>query len=77
MQKFIPLEKRSKKEQKKFYAMQRRTWEGFNPVTRVKENGKAYNRKKQGREFRDEGTASFFYAPVCRFQELPADLFRK
>lgn len=61
MEKYIPLRKKSKKEQKKFYAMQRRTWDGLNPVTRTVPNGKAYNRKKmkQGREFRDEETACF------------------
>ena len=65
MQKYVPINKRSKKEQKKFHAMQRRTWDGLSPVTRTKESGKVYNRKKQGREFRDEGTACFFM-PLCR-----------
>lgn len=46
MDKFIPLDKRSKKEQKRFHAMQRSTWNGLNPVTRTVPNGKGYDRKK-------------------------------
>jgi len=46
MDRFVPLDKKSKKEQKKFHAKQRRTWEGISPVTRTVPNGKAYNRKK-------------------------------
>lgn len=47
MDRFVPLDKKSKKEQKKFHARQRKTWEGISPVTRTVPNGKAYNRKKQ------------------------------
>ncbi|MBR2042477.1 MAG: hypothetical protein IJ945_08940 [Oscillospiraceae bacterium] len=46
MEKFIPFEKLSKKEQKKLNAMKRRGWNGISPVTRKTENPKAYNRKK-------------------------------
>lgn len=46
MQKFIPYEKRSKKEQRKIDAMRRGTWGPLNPVTRKPQNSKAYNRKK-------------------------------
>lgn len=60
MNKYIPLSKKSKKEQKKFYAMKRSTWNGLNPVTRTVPNGKAYNRKKQKQQdFRDNGTCCF------------------
>ena len=66
MDRYVPLSKKSKKEQKKFHAMQRSTWNGLNPVTRTVPNGKAYNRKKlkqrdlrQGRSFRDESTCLF------------------
>ena len=45
MDKYVPLSKKSKKEQKKFHAMQRKTWNGLNPVTRTVPNGKAYDRK--------------------------------
>jgi len=44
---FIPLKKRSKKEQKKHHAQMRRTWGGINPVTKKPPNPKAYRRKKQ------------------------------
>ena len=46
MDRFVPLDKKSKKEQKKFHAKQRKTWGEFSPVTRTVPNGKAYNRKK-------------------------------
>lgn len=46
MDKFVPLDKKSKKAQKEFHARQRRSWEGISPLTRTVPNGKAYNRKK-------------------------------
>ncbi len=45
-QRFIPLEKSSKRKQKEFHAAQRRTWGDINPVTRKPKNPKAYDRKK-------------------------------
>ena len=69
MDKYIPRSKKSKKEQKKFHAMQRSTWNGLNPVTRTAPNGKAYNRKKMkqrdlrnGSYFRDESSCRFSLA---------------
>ncbi len=66
MDRFIPPEKRSKKEQKKLNAKRRRTWGEMSPVTRAVPNGKAYDRKKQknedrrsSRNFREEGPAVF------------------
>lgn len=52
MNRFIPLEKKSKKEQKKFNAMQRKDWNGLNPVTRTVPNGKGYDRNKIKDEYR-------------------------
>ena len=49
MQMFIPLEKRSKKAQKAYHRMQRGTWHGFSPVTRIAPNGKAYDRNREKR----------------------------
>ena len=46
MEKFIPYEKRSKKEKRKIDQAQRQTWGELNPVTRKPENSRAYNRKK-------------------------------
>ena len=50
MDKYVPLSKKSKKEQKKFHATQRSTWNGLNPVTRTVPNGKAYDRNKLKRQ---------------------------
>jgi len=52
---FIPLKKRSKREQKKHHAQMRRTWGEVNPVTKKPPNPKAYRRKKlQGTNIDDE-----------------------
>jgi len=48
-QKYVPLEKRSKKPQKEHHAQQRKTWGNLNPVTKKVPNAKVYNRKKAGR----------------------------
>ncbi len=57
MNKFVTVDKRSKKAQKEYYSQRRRTWGDLNPVTRSVPSGKAYNRKKEkrraGREFSD------------------------
>ena len=44
MNRFIPLSKQTKKQQKKHYSTQRSDWGTIRPVTRVMGNGKAYNR---------------------------------
>lgn len=46
MRKVVDLCKQSKKAQKAFYAAQRGSWNGVNPVSRVVPNGKAYSRAK-------------------------------
>ena len=46
MEKFIPYEKRSKKEKRKLDLARRQTWGELNPVTRKPPNSKAYNRSK-------------------------------
>ncbi|MBR6825134.1 MAG: hypothetical protein IKM59_01165 [Oscillospiraceae bacterium] len=46
MDKIIPFEKLSKKEQKKRNAEKRGSWGSIKPVTRKPENPKAYNRRK-------------------------------
>jgi hypothetical protein len=55
MNKYVSLDKQSKKAQREYHAKQRRTWGELNPVTRSVPNGKTYNRKKEkqrtGREF--------------------------
>lgn len=44
--KLIPLNKQSKKEQKKYHARSRRDWNGLKPTTRVVKSKMVYNRKK-------------------------------
>ena len=44
--KHIPLEKQSKRAQKAHHAMNRISWNGVVPVTRVVPNRKAYDRKR-------------------------------
>lgn len=50
MEKFIPLEKMSKKKQREYYKVQRRGWGGISPVTRREKDPKAYNRAKSKRD---------------------------
>ena len=57
MQAFIPLEKRSKKEQRAYHKAQRGTWHEFSPVTRIVPNGKAYSRSKAKRDARRSESA--------------------
>ena len=56
MNRFIPLNKQTKKQQKKHYSTQRSDWGTISPVTRIVNNGKAYNRAKakQDRDMRLE-----------------------
>ena len=46
MEKYIPYEKLSKKEQKKQNAARRNTWGAVSPVTRKPDSSRAYNRRK-------------------------------
>ena len=53
-QKFIPLDKQSKRNQREYHAGCRKDWGGINPVTRKPPNPKAYNRKKSGQRYEHE-----------------------
>ena len=46
MEKYIPYEKMSKKEQRKMNNQRRSTWGSMSPVTRTPDNSRAYNRNK-------------------------------
>ena len=46
MEKYIPYEKLSKKQQRKVNAAKRNTWGPLNPITRTPPNSRAYNRKR-------------------------------
>ena len=60
MEKFIPYEKLSKKEQQKRNAKGRTTWGALNPVTRKPENSKAYNRRKERKWSDDSASVPLF-----------------
>ena len=49
---FTPMAKRSKNEQRKYYAAKRGSWNGLSPVTRVVQNRKIYDRNRIKRENR-------------------------
>ena len=59
MERYIPLEKQSKKKQKQAYAKRRGTWGGLNPVTRKPTRPNAYNRPKSKRRSRQDCDADF------------------
>ncbi len=52
-QRYVPLEKRSKSEQREYHAARRGSWGAINPVTRKPQNPKAYKRKKPGQWFKE------------------------
>ena len=58
---FVPLEKRSKREQREYYASRRKTWGGIDPVTRKPPNPRAYTRKKAGRRYEHEPSPVFSF----------------
>ena len=59
MEKLIPYEKLSNKEQQKINKAKRGTWGDLNPVTRKPENSKAYNRRKAQSWKRDSSSVPF------------------
>ena len=52
MKNYVSIDKRTKKQQKAYYAEARRTWGNVNPVTRVAKSSKEYNRKSHKAEDR-------------------------
>lgn len=66
MEKFIPYEKLSKKEQRKRNAQRRGGWQGLSPVTRRSENPRAYNRRKAQSWKRDPGSVPFLFLGQSR-----------
>ncbi len=57
MERFVPYEKLSKKEQRRRNAAKRNTWGPVSPVTRRSENPRAYNRHKAQNWKKDSGSA--------------------
>ena len=68
MEKFIPYEKLSKKKKRELDAKKRKTWGNLNPVTRKKENPKAYSRQK-ARKWNDDSCIVPFFMVVFTFQQ--------
>ena len=66
-QKFVPFEKRSKKETRRLNAQKRSGWGGLNPVTRKPQNPKAYNRKKVPKIGKDDFTEPFYFDGLSHF----------
>ena len=63
--KYVPLDKRSKREQKEYHTVQRRDWGNLNPITRKVESGKVYNRKKSKQRWREyEPCLDFFIGVI-------------
>lgn len=50
--KMTPIPKQSKREQRKYYAIQRGSWNGVSPITRVVPSRKAYDRNRMKQENR-------------------------
>lgn len=73
MMNVIPLEKRSKKEQRTYHAKQRGSWNGVNPVTKVVPSKKIYSRKgKQAKHWNNSpGASPVFCVCVFCFGMLP------
>jgi len=64
-QKYVPIEKQSKRRQKEFHAAQRKDWGSISPVTRVVPNKKAYDRKKS--KYRYNGEPNLDFSVLCPF----------
>jgi len=59
-QKYVPIDKLSKKKKKEYYASQRKDWGELNPVTRKTPNPRAYKRKKSGQRYEYEPLSGFY-----------------
>ena len=69
-QRYVPLGKRSKREQRAYYTTRRGSWGALNPVTRKPPNPKAYNRKKSGQRYDNEPLPGFLFYMVTDTQEV-------
>ena len=66
MDKFIPYEKLSKKEQRERNKAKRSTWGAVKPVTRKPANPNAYNRQKARRWKYDPPERAFFFCAYAK-----------
>ena len=58
MERFIPYEKMSKKQQRQVDAAKRGSWGLVKPITKIKPSGKAYNRKHAKQDLKNYVTGS-------------------
>ena len=70
-QKYVPLDKLSKRKKQEYYAAYRKDWGELNPVTRKTPNPKAYKRKKSGQRYEHEPLSEFYLL----IQSLENNLF--
>lgn len=68
MKRMISYDKLSKKEKKAYDEKRRVVW-GFSPVTRKKESGRAYSRKKARKWEEDVSFTALFLCPF--FESIP------
>ncbi len=66
MEKFIPFEKLSKKQQLELHKSRRGSWGAVNPVTRKSKNPKSYDRNK-ARKWSDDTMTVPFDCRLCSF----------
>ena len=67
-QKYVPLDKQTKRKQKEYHNARRKNWGNVNPVTRTVPNLKAYNRKKSKQRYDYEPCLDFLFldkTPQC------------
>jgi hypothetical protein len=64
MERYIPVDKLSKKQKKAYYAARRGSWNGVNPVSRQVPSKKIYNRK-QAKHWRDEDALPVLFMRYC------------
>ena len=58
-EKFVPLEKQSKRSRRAYHSVRRKSWGGMSPVTRRPKHPKAYDRRKSGPGFDGEPLPGF------------------
>ena len=51
-ERIIPLKKQSKRDQRRFYASKRGSWNGISPITRMVQSRRTYDRNRIKREDR-------------------------
>lgn len=63
MERYIPVDKMSKKQKKAYYAARRGNWSGVNPVSRAVPSKKIYNRK-QAKHWREEDALPVLFLDI-------------